>query len=34
VGGAVLVMSDGSTVPVARRQLAVLKRRLGIEAAA
>jgi two-component system, LytTR family, response regulator LytT len=34
VGGAVVLMSDGATVPVARRQLAVLKQRLGIEAAA
>lgn len=31
VGGAVLVLADGSKVPVARRQLPALKRRLGLE---
>lgn len=33
-GGAVLVMADGSTIPVARRQLSRLKRRVGIGDAA
>lgn len=33
VGGAVLVLADGSKVPVARRQLPALKRRIGLERA-